>query len=733
MSAGRGLFLAVAGWVATTLVSAGLIVTGPDEAAAVKLNPALVAGGAVLEAQLTPDGSRVVYLADQEANERVELYSVPALGGTATKLNKPLVAGGSVQTFEITPDGSRVVYLASQDKSAVEIYSIPVTGGTAVKLNDPMIANVGGNVTSLQITRDGSRVVFLADQDTKDHFQLYSIPVGGGTRVKLDPDIVVTGSVVSYQISPDDSRVVYRGDTDKAGLIELFSVSILGGPIAKLNPTTLTGDVTGFAITPNSSQVVYRANQDSEEIAELYVVPIAGGTFTKLNGLLATGAQVGAFQITPDGSRVVFKARREISQPPPAEDIVIVEIYSVSIAGGPTTMTKLNKTLPVNGSLPDFLITPDGSRVVYRGDQDADTVNELYSVPVTGGAVTKLNPALVLNGDVLGDTSSTSLLQEGPQITPDGSRIVYRADQTTDGVNELFSVPVGGGAAIKLNPPLPSNRDVVAFQISPDGTRVVYLADQDNNGRNELYSVPVVGGPVTKVSQTLAVGRTIIGFQIGPDSRQVIYLDGAVPTNPPQADPVQELYSVQISSFVDVSPDNVLLPWIEALAESGIAGGCSANPPLFCPKVVLTRAQMAVLMVRGLDGPGVPPPPATGAVFVDVPASAFGAAYIERFKARNLTGGCQASPPRFCPDQGLTRAEMAVFLLRAKHGAAYQPPHATGIFSDVPLSHSLVDWVEQLAREGITSGCGVGRFCPGDPLTREQISVFLVRILGLPL
>jgi len=74
---------------------------------------------------------------------------------------------------------------------------------------------------------------------------------------------------------------------------------------------------------------------------------------------------------------------------------------------------------------------------------------------------------------------------------------------------------------------------------------------------------------------------------------------------------------------------------------------------------------------------------------------------------------------------------MAVFLLRAKHGSGYSPPAATGVFSDVPLSYWAVHWIEQLAAEGITAGCGGGNYCPENQVTRDQMAVFLVRTFGL--
>jgi len=74
---------------------------------------------------------------------------------------------------------------------------------------------------------------------------------------------------------------------------------------------------------------------------------------------------------------------------------------------------------------------------------------------------------------------------------------------------------------------------------------------------------------------------------------------------------------------------------------------------------------------------------------------------------------------------------MVVFLLRAKYGAGYSPTLASGVFNDVPLNHWAVYWIEQLAAEGITSGCGNGNYCPNATVTRDQMAVFLVRTFGL--
>jgi hypothetical protein len=75
---------------------------------------------------------------------------------------------------------------------------------------------------------------------------------------------------------------------------------------------------------------------------------------------------------------------------------------------------------------------------------------------------------------------------------------------------------------------------------------------------------------------------------------------------------------------------------------------------------------------------------------------------------------------------------MAVFLLVAKHGTGYTPPVATGVFSDVPAANAYAPWIEQLAAEGITGGCGGGKYCPKLVVNRAQMAVFLVKAFSLP-
>ena len=183
--------------------------------------------------------------------------------------------------------------------------------------------------------------------------------------------------------------------------------------------------------------------------------------------------------------------------------------------------------------------------------------------------------------------------------------------------------------------------------------------------------------------------------------------------------------------FRDVAPDHWAFALVERLAEAGITAGC--NLERYCPDDPVTRAQMAVLLERAKNGPGFIPPPGTGAIFADVPSSYWAGDWIEQLHGDGVTSGCGISPLAYCPEDAVTRAQMAIFLLRARHGGSYTPPpvgSGTG-FSDVPATHWAAAWIVALAAEGITSGCAAGAYCPDDPVTRAQMAVFLARTFGL--
>jgi hypothetical protein len=173
-------------------------------------------------------------------------------------------------------------------------------------------------------------------------------------------------------------------------------------------------------------------------------------------------------------------------------------------------------------------------------------------------------------------------------------------------------------------------------------------------------------------------------------------------------------------SFVD-DDGNVHEGGIEAIAAEGITRGC--NPPAndrYCPDKTVTRGQMAVLLARALDlGP------TSDDYFIDDETSLFEPG-INRLAAAGITQGC--NPPannRFCPDRDMTRGEMAAMLARAFD---YPVSHHNRFNDD--NGHIFEQAIQKIAAAGVTVGCNPpanNRFCPDDPIRRDQMATLLTR------
>ena len=170
-------------------------------------------------------------------------------------------------------------------------------------------------------------------------------------------------------------------------------------------------------------------------------------------------------------------------------------------------------------------------------------------------------------------------------------------------------------------------------------------------------------------------------------------------------------------AFVD---DNGSLyePYINAVAAAGISLGCS--PSLFCPNALVTRAEMATFLARGLGLTPIGSGP-----FTDT-SSSIHSGNINAIAAAGITTGC-TSTTKFCPTRTVTREEMAVFLARALN----LPPRSGTPFTDIAAS-PYVSEIAAIAHAGITVGCAPSRFCPYNSTTRAQMATFLARAFKLP-
>ena len=167
-------------------------------------------------------------------------------------------------------------------------------------------------------------------------------------------------------------------------------------------------------------------------------------------------------------------------------------------------------------------------------------------------------------------------------------------------------------------------------------------------------------------------------------------------------------------------------PAISALADRGLFVGTLCGDDLFCPGDEIARSAVAVWLVRALED--AEPPPVAASRFDDVDSAGWEARYIERLAELGVTAGCATDPLRYCPDQPVSRAQMASLLVRAFD---LQPAGGAGFADTTGNAHEAA--IDAIAAARVTAGCATDplRYCPGRPVTRAEMATFLARALGI--
>jgi len=319
-----------------------------------------------------------------------------------------------------------------------------------------------------------------------------------------------------------------------------------------------------------------------------------------------------------------------------------------------------------------------------------------------------------------------------PQDYYEGRQYLGSAPVTTDG---------GGDASI----------DAVLSGVTVSASQVVTATATDTNGNTSEFSQRIVVSANPGAANPPGNGSiTLTGFHFLPGATATVGglpATGVVVTNYNQITltspslPAGSLNDITVTNtdtttgtlpngwivnFLDVPESQQFNQFVNILVRNeitvGVGGGnYGVNAPTL-------RQQMAVFLLKARHGICYVPPACTG-VFGDVPCPSTFVNWIEQLAAEGITGGCGGG--NYCPTTPVRRDQMAVFLLKAEHGSSYVPPTCSGDFLDVPCPSTFANWIEQLAAENITGGCGGGNYCPLSNNTRGQMAVFITKTFHL--
>jgi hypothetical protein len=335
-------------------------------------------------------------------------------------------------------------------------------------------------------------------------------------------------------------------------------------------------------------------------------------------------------------------------------------------------------------------------------------------------------------------------MQSDVVVDPVGNTSIVWSSNGQDGsFGGVFAQRYGGLYAVSLQVDRSGNR-----VLEPGETADVVPGWYNLNGAAQTFGGSLIsfGGPagatytVTDASASYgtvangSVGTCVDCYSVAvsnPPTRPATHWDAlAMESIVPDAHGQQNGWPLHIgASFTDVPPSSPFYRFVETLLHRGVTAGCTGTS--YCPASSTTREQMAVFVLVAKEGAGYVPPACVTPVFTDVPASSPFCRWVEELARRGVVSGCGGG--NYCPAAAVSREQMAVFVLRTLDPTLTPPACGTPVFADVPAGSSFCPWIEELARRGVVSGCGGGKYCPAAAVSREQMGVFLGVTFGLTL
>jgi dipeptidyl aminopeptidase/acylaminoacyl peptidase len=193
--------------------------------------------------------------------------------------------------------------------------------------------------------------------------------------------------------------------------------------------------------------MAYVSDEEAVEQFNLYSVTSNGSERNLLNSRSnSSGNTFQELRWSNNNNFIVFSADQNTTG--------VIELYSVQPNG--SNLQKLNGDFVSGGTISDgsaWKISPDSLRVSYQANQDNNTQIELYTVPIDRSAApTPISNIQTDGGNVLEHNWSNT-----------GAYLLYRADEQTDDVFELYKTNPDGSGSGQVNPSLVNGGDVVEF------------------------------------------------------------------------------------------------------------------------------------------------------------------------------------------------------------------------------------------------------------------------------
>ena len=322
----------------------------------------------------TDDSSSLVYAGDDLIDGVTELFISNVSGATPTppvRLSAPMTnLDGDVGTsmgmqvpadFGLSPDGTKLFYIAdARTESVDELYVVDLaTPGVARLVSHDGRTDTGDDVDRAYWTPDSQNLVFVADTQTSLVLEVFladATGAGSPLPVALNAPFVTNGDVsqgtASFSteeviVHPENRGVFYMadGETDAVEVV-YYSAFIAPGAMTNVSSNVAgASDVNSFLLSRTGSLLVYNADPTASAVDELFSVDTSGPVFgapLQVNGTLVTNGDCGSlvsttthdYDIVGEGEAVIYIADQ-------ITDVVDQPFYTPINAGVPGTSVEL--------------------------------------------------------------------------------------------------------------------------------------------------------------------------------------------------------------------------------------------------------------------------------------------------------------------------------------------------------------------------------------------------------
>lgn len=233
------------------------------------------------------------------------------------------------------------------------------------------------------------------------------------------------------------------------------------------------------------------------------------------------------------------------------------------------------------------------------------------------------------------------------------------------------------------------------------------------NGATRLQPSTMMIGQAAGAIAALAVKNNVSPSALKPfDVQKVLIANNAM-----------------VFPFIDSLIGTPYFTTIQEIALRGIMTGYGNL--IFGPEDPLTREQAAAVLVRAFK---LPKSATYQNIFTDVPATNQFFSFIESLYTNDITPGCETNPRKYCPNDNVSNAQLAIFTLISLRQSGVVIPNsqpATPTYSDVPPSHQAYSFVETLAANGIKWYCNetTKSFCPEQNIKRSNTTFVIISAL----